>query len=130
MCPDKLNELFARIASRPSVAMPDEETGLIFERDSWRLFSLTNLWADEPNTRGDLILVSPGGRTLHASWDVVANAAPSVEIFDDPNLQLRFNLDRAIQSWEELASAVLKLLPEVARHYSEAAPSTTAPEPP
>ena len=124
--PSELNDLLAGFLARPRVPTPDEATGQIFDLEGWKLFALTGLWADEPNMGGDLMLQSPGGKSLHANWGVVLGPMNTVEFSGDPHVPLEFHLNKPVVDWAELASAIASLVPAIANRYSEAAPSNTS----
>ena len=110
----KLEALVRHWTGKKKVPWPGTDTGLIGEREGWQLHAINGLWADEPNREGDLFLVTPAKRALHAVWDVAADGKRSMEALDDPHLQLSLHLGKAIRDWEDLKEEVFALLPEVA----------------
>ena len=115
---DRLVRVLRDLAARPKVPplFPDRP-GLVLSDSGWTVESLTGLWADAENASGDLIVTTPTGVTLRATWDVAPSGAPSVEKLASQDLPLAFHLAKPVRDWQSLATALHGLLPSVAAQY-------------
>jgi hypothetical protein len=120
-----LEALIRHFARKPTVPLPNQSDGLIREWEGWRLYAINGLWADRPNREGDVVLVTPAGKSLHASWDVSSNGSRAVAFLDDPDLPLSLHFTAPVRDWVELAAEVFALVPDVAAHYGETASAKT-----
>jgi hypothetical protein len=117
----KLDALIRHLVGKKKVPLPEAGSGLLGVKEGWQLHAIAGLWAEDANREGDVLLVSPAKRVLHATWDVAADGKRSAEALDDPHLQLALHLTKPIRDWEELKMEVFALLPEVAVVYGAGA---------
>lgn len=112
---DRLASVLSGLMARPRVPpLYPDQPGLVLSDGGWTVESLTGLWADTENASGDLVVTTPTGATMHATWDVASSGVPSVERLPSQDLPLAFHLARPVRDWPSLANALRGLLPAVA----------------
>jgi hypothetical protein len=113
-----IDPLLPGLADRPTVPLPSSsQDGLIFTKDGWSFYAINGLWADEPNSDGDVYVVTPSGNSLHAIWDVARPGNNSVEFLNRDHLQLAFHISHSVRNWDELAFHLIGLIPTVSTKF-------------